>query len=107
MNRNYSNVEKKYGHSWVSSLWNITLECEYGEPMHNKSGIIANWENVWTNNYVLLYKTYFCLKTRLHRKVWLHSVIFFTKFHLHSTAFQILFSQIIRMWELFFRSARS
>ena len=46
MNRNYSNVEKKYGHSWVSSLWNITLECEYGEPMHNKSGIIANWENV-------------------------------------------------------------
>ena len=57
-------------------------------------------------------KTYFCLNTKLHRKenvrtFWLHSVIFFTKFDLYSTAFQRLFSQIMRILEQFFRSVGS
>ena len=34
-------------------------------------------------------------------------LIFFAKFDLYKTAFQSLFSQIIRIWKLFFRSAES
>ena len=56
--------------------------------------------------------TYFCLKMRLNRKgkvrnfLW-HAVILFTKFEQYNTAFQSLFSEIIRIWELFFRSVGS
>ena len=53
--------------------------------------------------------THFSLKMKLHRKgnvrnFRLHQVIFFTKFYLYNMAFQSLFSQIIRISELFSRS---
>ena len=40
---------------------------------HNRSGVIVNWENVWTNSYVKCTKsskktTYCCLKRKLNRK---------------------------------------
>ena len=64
------------------------------------------------NRYVQMDKvcnkaTKFCLKTKLNRKekvrnFWLHSVIFFTKFEWYNTAFQSLFSEIIRIWNYFF-----
>ena len=75
---------------------NITLDIWILGPFHNKSGVIASWENVWTNNYVQCIEfwdkaTDFCFKTKLHRNFWLHSLIFFAKFDLHNTDFQNLF----------------
>ena len=56
--------------------------------------------------------TYFCFKTKPNREgniriFLLYSVIFFTKFEQYNMAFQSLFSKIIRIWELFFRSVGS
>ena len=67
-------------------------------PFHNKSGVIVNSENVWANDYVqnCVTKKPIFVSER---------VIFLTKFG--NTAFQCLFPQIIRIWELFFQSVGS
>ena len=95
----------------------ITMDMLMWGPFHNRSDVIVNWEDVWTNGYVKCTKsckktTYFCLKKKLNRKgnvrnFCLHWVIFFTKFEQYNTVFQSLFLEIIRIWELFFRSVRS
>ena len=41
------------------------------------------------------------------RNVKLHSVIFFTNFYLYNSAFESLFSQIIRNWKLLFGLVRT
>ena len=48
---------------------------------HNKSGVIASWEKVWTNNCVQMNKALYNKAT-------------------------YLFSQLVRIWELFCRSFR-
>ena len=63
-----------------------------------------SWANVL---FECLQTTYSCAKTKLHqnenvRNFLLHLVIFCSKFDLYNMAFQCLFSQIIRIWELFF-----
>ena len=121
MNRNYSNVDKKCGelNTFMSIMLmkKIKLDMRMWGPFHNKSSVIVSCENVWTNNWVQIKKScnktiYFCLKTKFHRKGYvrnflLDSIIFFTKFDLYNTTFQSLFSQIIWIWELFFRWAVS
>ena len=53
---------------------------------------------------------YFCLKTKFYQKgnfqnFWMHSLIFFTKIDFqYNTDFQGLFSQVIRICELYFWS---
>ena len=87
-----------------------------GETFQVTPHVIVSWGNLWTNSYVHIFKV---LKEgnlilsenetpskRNVRNVWLHSVIFFTKFDLHNTGFQSLFSQI-NSWELFPWSVRS
>ena len=80
-----------------------------GETFQVKPRVIVSWGNVWTNSYVQIFKVFKesnLILSENVRNVWLHSVIFFTKFDLHNTGFQSLFSQI-NSWELFPWSGRS
>ena len=101
----------------IMLMTKITLDRWMLGRFHNKLGVIVSQENKWTNMCQCTTsrtKTpYFSVITKLYRdenaqNFWLHSVIFFTsmKFSFH-TAFQSLLLQIIRIWELFFRSVES
>ena len=86
----------------------ITLDLWRWGPFHNKSGVIVSWENVRTNKDVQMYKIlqqknlFLCQKkTPSKRK---RPKLFFAKFDLYNMDFQSLFSQISKIWELFFWS---
>ena len=88
----------------------ITLDMWMGGPFHNRSGVIISWENVWTNSYVqsLVTKQSFLSenKTQSKRKgpkflIALGDFLY-KVWMVYSTAFQSLFSELIRVWELFF-----
>ena len=60
MNRNYSNVDKKYGElntfMNIMLITKITLDMLMRGLSHNKSGVIVSRENVRTNIYLQMYK---------------------------------------------------
>ena len=81
-------TEKKYVEVIDDDLYNSKIEFKV------KSKIIE-----MNSNY-----------KKIDKKIWrvlkckeMHSVIVFTKFDLYNSIFESLFSQIIRIWKLFFR----
>ena len=108
-------LTKKYGElnifMRIMLMTKISLDMWIWWPFHNKSGVIVRWKmfrriTICKCTEFCNKATDFCLKTKLHWKgnvqnILLYSVIFFTKFDLHNTAFQSLLSLIARIWELF------
>ena len=49
-------LSKEYGQTntfmSIMLMAKITLDMWMWGPFHNTSGIVVNWENVWTNTYV-------------------------------------------------------
>ena len=49
-------LRKEYGqtNTFISIMLmaKTILDMWMWGPFHNKSGVIVNWENVWTNSYV-------------------------------------------------------
>ena len=120
MNRNYSNAEKrkrtdKYVHEHHAYDKKETLDMWMWGTFHNRSEVIVNWENVWTNSYVKCTKPckkqpiFVSKRNSIEKET---SEIFdctrwFSLQSLNSIIRLFKVLEIIRIWELLFWSVGS